>query len=130
MRPSRHRIPCWSRTPRWNVMSLLASLEYRRIHFLYWSIMPWLFLISIVLLIVAIVAGLVWFTSKDGDTGADAATMAIPSAVVSLGCAEKQAEVIRKNAEVDPVTRCMEIAAANGSSPGLCLNPGIVMGTK
>ncbi|MFR9775767.1 SPFH domain-containing protein [Micromonospora sp. MS34] len=44
--------------------------------------------------------------------------------------AEKQQAVTRKNAEVDKVTRCLEIAERTGSSPGLCLNPGIVMGAK
>lgn len=44
--------------------------------------------------------------------------------------AEKQKAVTTKNAEVDKVTRCLEIAERTGSSPGLCLNPGIVMGTK
>lgn len=39
--------------------------------------------------------------------------------------ADKQAEVTRKNASVDQVTRCLEIAAANGTNPGWCLNPGI-----
>jgi regulator of protease activity HflC (stomatin/prohibitin superfamily) len=44
--------------------------------------------------------------------------------------AEKQIAVTRKNAEADKVTRCLEIAERTGSSPGLCLNPGIVMGQK
>jgi regulator of protease activity HflC (stomatin/prohibitin superfamily) len=44
--------------------------------------------------------------------------------------AQKQAEVTRRNAEVDAVTRCMEIAATNGTSPGLCINPGIVVGAR
>ena len=44
--------------------------------------------------------------------------------------AEKQKSVTEKNAQVDKVTRCLEIAQATGSNPGLCINPGIVMGTK
>lgn len=44
--------------------------------------------------------------------------------------AKKQKAVTAKNAEVDKVTRCLEIAERTSSSPGLCLNPGIVMGTK
>lgn len=44
--------------------------------------------------------------------------------------AEKQKRVTEKNAQVDKVTRCLEIAERTGSSPGLCINPGIVMGTK
>lgn len=44
--------------------------------------------------------------------------------------AEKQAEITRKNAQVDKVARCMEIAERTGNSPGLCLNSGIVLGSK
>lgn len=44
--------------------------------------------------------------------------------------AEKQKAVTEKNAEVDKVTRCLEIAERTGSNPGLCINPGIVMGAK
>lgn len=44
--------------------------------------------------------------------------------------AEKQKAVTEKNAQVDKITRCLEIAEKNGSNPGLCLNPGIVMGAK
>lgn len=44
--------------------------------------------------------------------------------------AEKQKAVTEKNAEVDKITRCLEIAERTGSNPGLCLNPGIVMGSK
>lgn len=44
--------------------------------------------------------------------------------------AAKQAEVTRKNAEADRITRCMEIAERTGTSPGLCINPGIVTGSK
>jgi uncharacterized protein YerC len=44
--------------------------------------------------------------------------------------AVKQAEVTQKNATADKVTRCLEIAEKVQSNPGLCLNPGIVMGTK
>lgn len=44
--------------------------------------------------------------------------------------AEKQAAVTRKNAEVDKVTRCLEIAERTNNSPGLCLNQGIVIGAK
>jgi len=44
--------------------------------------------------------------------------------------AEKQKAVTEKNAEVDKVTRCLEIAERTGNSPGLCINPGIVMGSK
>ncbi len=44
--------------------------------------------------------------------------------------AEKQQAVTAKNAEVDKVARCLEIADRTGTSPGLCLNPGIIMGTK
>jgi regulator of protease activity HflC (stomatin/prohibitin superfamily) len=44
--------------------------------------------------------------------------------------AEKQKAVTEKNAEVDKVTRCLEIAEKTASSPGLCINPGIVMGSK
>ncbi|MFC6021517.1 SPFH domain-containing protein [Plantactinospora solaniradicis] len=42
--------------------------------------------------------------------------------------AEKQKAVTEKNAEVDKITRCLEIAEKTGSNPGLCINPGIVMG--
>jgi len=44
--------------------------------------------------------------------------------------AEKQKAVTEKNAEVDKVARCLEIAEKNGSNPGLCINPGIVTGAK
>ncbi|MBL6280197.1 SPFH domain-containing protein [Micromonospora fiedleri] len=43
--------------------------------------------------------------------------------------AEIQKEITETNAKVDKVTRCLEIAEKNGSSPGLCINPGIVTGT-
>lgn len=41
-----------------------------------------------------------------------------------LANAQKQADITAKNASVDKVTRCMEIAAGNGGEPGLCLNGG------
>ncbi|MEV4759566.1 SPFH domain-containing protein [Micromonospora sp. NPDC049559] len=44
--------------------------------------------------------------------------------------AEKQKAITEKNAQVDKVTRCLEIAERTGSSPGLCINPGIVTGSK
>lgn len=44
--------------------------------------------------------------------------------------AEIQKAVTETNAKVDKETRCMEIADKNGTNPGLCLNPGIVMGAK
>jgi len=44
--------------------------------------------------------------------------------------AEKQKQITETNAQVDKVTRCLEIAAANGTNPGLCINPGIVVGSK
>ncbi|MFD6755078.1 MULTISPECIES: SPFH domain-containing protein [Micromonospora] len=43
--------------------------------------------------------------------------------------AEIQKEITETNAKVDKVTRCLEIAEKNGSSPGLCINPGIVTGS-
>ncbi|MFU8853450.1 SPFH domain-containing protein [Micromonospora sp. SL1-18] len=43
--------------------------------------------------------------------------------------AEIQKQITETNAKVDKVTRCLEIAEKNDSSPGLCINPGIVMGT-
>ncbi|RIV37820.1 SPFH domain-containing protein [Micromonospora radicis] len=42
--------------------------------------------------------------------------------------AEIQKEITETNAKVDKVTRCLEIAEKNGSTPGLCINPGIVTG--
>ncbi|MGC5053084.1 SPFH domain-containing protein [Micromonospora sp. DT48] len=42
--------------------------------------------------------------------------------------AEIQKEVTETNAKVDKVTRCLEIADKHGSSPGLCINPGIITG--
>lgn len=44
--------------------------------------------------------------------------------------AEKQKAITEKNAQVDKITRCLEIADKNGSNPGLCINPGIVTGAK
>lgn len=44
--------------------------------------------------------------------------------------AELQKQVTETNAKVDKVTRCLEIAEKVGANPGLCLNPGIVMGQK
>ncbi|MEQ4300053.1 SPFH domain-containing protein [Plantactinospora sp. B6F1] len=44
--------------------------------------------------------------------------------------AEKQKAITEKNAEVDKISRCLEIAEKNGSNPGLCINPGIVTGAK
>jgi hypothetical protein len=44
--------------------------------------------------------------------------------------AEKQKAVTEKNAKVDKVARCLEIAEKNGTNPGLCINPGIVTGGK
>ncbi|MBE1491360.1 SPFH domain-containing protein [Plantactinospora soyae] len=44
--------------------------------------------------------------------------------------AEKQKAITEKNAQVDKITRCLEIAERTGSSPGLCINPGIVTGSK
>lgn len=44
--------------------------------------------------------------------------------------AEIQKKVTETNAQVDKVTRCLEIADKNGSNPGLCLNPGFIMGSK
>ncbi|SCF26921.1 Regulator of protease activity HflC, stomatin/prohibitin superfamily [Micromonospora viridifaciens] len=43
--------------------------------------------------------------------------------------AEIQKQITETNAKVDKVTRCLEIAEKNGSTPGLCINPGIVTGT-
>ncbi len=42
--------------------------------------------------------------------------------------AEIQKQITETNAKVDKVTRCLEIAEKNGSTPGLCINPGIVTG--
>ncbi|GAB3844064.1 SPFH domain-containing protein [Micromonospora andamanensis] len=42
--------------------------------------------------------------------------------------AEIQKQVTETNATVDKVTRCLEIADKHGSTPGLCINPGIVTG--
>jgi regulator of protease activity HflC (stomatin/prohibitin superfamily) len=42
--------------------------------------------------------------------------------------AEIQKQITETNAKVDKVTRCLEIAEKNGSSPGLCINPGIITG--
>ncbi|WBB89696.1 SPFH domain-containing protein [Verrucosispora sp. WMMC514] len=42
--------------------------------------------------------------------------------------AEIQKQVTETNATVDKVTRCLEIADKHGSSPGLCINPGIITG--
>lgn len=44
--------------------------------------------------------------------------------------ANLQKSVSETNAKVDKQTRCMEIAEKVGSNPGLCLNPGIVVGSK
>lgn len=44
--------------------------------------------------------------------------------------AEIQKSVSETNAKVDKQTRCLEIAEKAGREPGLCLNPGIVMGSK
>lgn len=44
--------------------------------------------------------------------------------------AEIQKQVTETNAKVDKQTRCLEIAEKTGTNPGLCLNPGIVMGAK
>ncbi|MBO4204929.1 SPFH domain-containing protein [Micromonospora echinofusca] len=44
--------------------------------------------------------------------------------------AEIQKQITETNAKVDKVSRCLEIAEKNGSNPGLCINPGIVTGTK
>ncbi|WP_229398385.1 SPFH domain-containing protein [Micromonospora okii] len=41
-----------------------------------------------------------------------------------------QKQITETNAKVDKVSRCLEIAERNGSNPGLCINPGIVTGTK
>ncbi len=41
--------------------------------------------------------------------------------------AEKQKAVSETNAKVDKVTRCLEIADADGKEPGLCLNGGAVL---
>lgn len=38
--------------------------------------------------------------------------------------ADKQKAITDKNAQVDKQTRCLEIAAANGGEPGLCLTGG------
>jgi regulator of protease activity HflC (stomatin/prohibitin superfamily) len=42
--------------------------------------------------------------------------------------AEIQKKITETNAQVDKVTRCLEIADKNGTNPGLCINPGIVTG--
>jgi hypothetical protein len=42
--------------------------------------------------------------------------------------AELQKQITETNAKVDKVTRCLEIAEKTDQSPGLCLNPGIVVG--
>ena len=44
--------------------------------------------------------------------------------------AEIQKQITETNAKVDKVTRCLEIAEKNGSSPGLCINPGIITGAN
>ncbi|MFF5172992.1 SPFH domain-containing protein [Micromonospora sp. NPDC000089] len=44
--------------------------------------------------------------------------------------ADIQKQITETNAKVDKVSRCLEIAEKNGSSPGLCINPGIVTGGK
>lgn len=44
--------------------------------------------------------------------------------------AEISKQVTETNAKVDKVTRCLEIAMATGTNPGLCLNPGVIMGAK
>lgn len=36
----------------------------------------------------------------------------------------KQKEITQTNAQVDPVTRCLEIAEKGGKEPGLCMNNG------
>ncbi|WP_433392690.1 SPFH domain-containing protein [Micromonospora sp. KLBMP9576] len=41
-----------------------------------------------------------------------------------------QKQITETNAKVDKVSRCLEIAERNGSSPGLCINPGIITGAK
>ncbi|MEH1102836.1 SPFH domain-containing protein [Micromonospora sp. CPCC 205561] len=41
-----------------------------------------------------------------------------------------QKQITETNAKVDKVSRCLEIAERNGSNPGLCINPGIITGTK
>ncbi|SBT39724.1 SPFH domain-containing protein [Micromonospora narathiwatensis] len=43
--------------------------------------------------------------------------------------AEIQKQITETNAKVDKVTRCLEIAEKTGSSPGLCINPGIITGS-
>ncbi|HEX5596523.1 MAG TPA: stomatin, partial [Micromonosporaceae bacterium] len=42
--------------------------------------------------------------------------------------ADIQKQITETNAKVDKVTRCLEIAEKNGTNPGLCINPGIVVG--
>ncbi|HEX5996982.1 MAG TPA: SPFH domain-containing protein [Jiangellales bacterium] len=42
--------------------------------------------------------------------------------------AEIQKQITETNAKVDKVSRCLEIAEKNGTNPGLCINPGIVIG--
>lgn len=44
--------------------------------------------------------------------------------------AELRKQITEKNAQVDKVTRCLEIAEKTNSNPGLCINPGIVMGSS
>ncbi|MEV4771466.1 SPFH domain-containing protein [Micromonospora humida] len=44
--------------------------------------------------------------------------------------ADIQKQITETNAKVDKVSRCLEIAEKNGSTPGLCINPGIVTGGK
>lgn len=44
--------------------------------------------------------------------------------------ADIQKQITETNAKVDKVSRCLEIAEKNGSNPGLCINPGIITGTK
>jgi regulator of protease activity HflC (stomatin/prohibitin superfamily) len=44
--------------------------------------------------------------------------------------ADLQKKITETNAQVDKVSRCLEIAEKNGTNPGLCINPGIVVGSK
>jgi len=44
--------------------------------------------------------------------------------------AAKRKAVTEKNAEVNNVVRCLEISEHSGTAPGLCINPGIILGAK
>lgn len=44
--------------------------------------------------------------------------------------AELQKQITETNAQVDKISRCMEISERTNTAPGLCINPGIVVGSK